>query len=181
MRCSQMALLLPLCVSTAAHAEEHGTLQLDAVYTGPSIAPLLGAGAIAGAQWRRSPWLSFGAELDFLNQSPLRTSLSLRAFVVAHHTLSFGGYGAVRLGTGYRHVLVHGDSYRVRDGRAERSTHAGFPLWSSRLEIGLGYDATRIMGWPIRVSIAPGAQVSLPQLDSAGVDLYITTRIAWTL
>ena len=164
---------------SSARAEDDRAPRLEAVYAGPTVAPLLGVGGVIGVQWRVSSWLSGGGEFDFLDQAPLRYSLSLRATAVAHYTFEFGGYGALRFGTGYRHVRLHGQTYRVRAGRAEPSTHAGFPLWSNSAEIAIGYDASRALGWPVRLSVAPGVQASFPQLEGFGVDLYVTTRLAW--
>ena len=149
-----------------------------AAYAGPAYAPLLGIGAVLGIETRFQSWLATGVEVGVHDQSPLRTSITARALLITDYTFSFGLYGAARLGTGYRHVVVHGDVYRVQGGQAATTRHAGYALWSSSVEVAVGYDA-RPLGVPVRLSVAPGVHVSLPVLDGAGFDVWVTARLAW--
>ena len=123
---------------------------------------MLGTGVVGGVLWRAQPWLATGVELDLHDQSPLRTNLAARLQVVFDHTFAFGGYGGVRLGTGYRHVFVQGEIYSVRNGRVDRSEGADFGLWSTTAELALGFDARRPLGLPLRLTVAPVSTSPIP-------------------
>ena len=173
-----VALAVTLCGRPAFAESERAAMRLEAVYGGPAVAPLLGVAFVLGAEWRVGNWLSVGAELGLHDQSPLRTNATFRLLVLAGYTFEFGGYGAVRLGSGYRHAFLHGDTYRVEEGQARASSHRGFGLWSSALELDFGYDFDRQLGWPVRLSVAPGTTASFPILEGFGVDFWVTSRLA---
>ena len=169
----------PAWANDSTNEAEPTTPHLESVYIGPTFAPLVGVGAIAGIEWRLFGGLRAGVEFGLLDQSPLRVSYSLRAVAVASHTFAFGGYGAIRLATGYRHVFVRGDTYEVSDEGDVTTSAANCGLWSSQLEMVVGFDATGPWGWPVRLTVAPGIVASYPQLETVGFDLALTARLAW--
>ncbi len=174
-----LALVMAGAPGLAAGAPPAPLLRLDAIYVGPAYAPVLGTGVVGGVQWRAQPWLAAGVELGIHDQSPLRTNLAARLQVVFDYTCAFGGYAGVRLGAGYRRVFVRGETYSVRDERVGRSEGADFDLWSTTAELALGVDARRFWALPLRLTVAPGVHAAYPQLDGFGVDLWLTTRLAW--
>ncbi len=173
---------LSLAVPASARppTAEASAARPTAVYLGPTVLPLLGTGVVVGAEWRLAGGVSVGGELALVDQSPLRLNISTRAQALLGHTFAFGGFTGIRVGTGYRHVFVLGQAYELDGEQAQRTTHLGFPLWTTSAELEVGYDFRAHLDWPIRLSVAPGIHASYPQLDGFGADFSITLRVAWT-
>lgn len=138
-----------------------------------------GNGVEAGADWRILRWLRIGPNIAFFDQSPLRTSVLLRAHASTSYQWGWGGFVGGRLDLGMRFVRTLGDVFELSEDGVVESSDRGVTQWTQTLSVEAGYDFRALA--PIRLSAHAGAQAYAPVQNGIAADPILGLRVAYRL
>jgi hypothetical protein len=92
----------------------------------------------SGKHWQRS----FGTDFYYYYQKSSEHALMLDATYRIGYKFNFGLQTNFTPALGYKHAILTGNKYELKDGKFEKTTHFGKPQGNLKLGLGLEYPLT---------------------------------------